>query len=173
MNPYKKAITEQMTRLSNDPHAVFIGYNTICGSRIYGTLQDVDPDKCIETPVAENLMMGLAIGMSLEGYKPVVCFERHDFMTVAMDAIVNHLDKLPELSGNKFCLPVVIRAIVGHDKPLDPGSQHKQDYTELIQRHTDIEVLKVGTPEDAVAAYDKACRVIKPIFITEYRELYT
>ena len=63
-----------------------------------GTLKDVPDDQKIETPVAENLMVGLAIGMSFEGFKPVVYFERHDFMLVAADAISNHIDKIERIS---------------------------------------------------------------------------
>lgn len=130
---YKDIITEQCTQYSQDPKAVFIGYNTKFGSRMYGTLEGVDKSQCLETPVCENLMMGLALGMSLEGYKPVVCFERHDFLLIALDAMVNHMDKLPWLSGDRFKFPVIVRAIVGSKTPLDPGPLHKQDYTQEMR----------------------------------------
>ena len=52
-------------------------------------------------------MVGLAIGMSFEGFKPVVYFERHDFMLVAADAIGNHVDKIERISHGEFKVPVI------------------------------------------------------------------
>ena len=74
----------------------FIGYNVRYGNAI-GTLKDVSDDQKLETPVAENLMAGLAMGMSFEGFNPVIYFERHDFMLVAADAIINHIDKIERI----------------------------------------------------------------------------
>ena len=91
---YKEAIKKSMEMLAKDKNAVFIGYNVNYGSRMYGTLVDIPKSKCLETPVAENLMAGLSMGMAIEGYKPVLIFERHDFMLNSLDAIVNHLDKI-------------------------------------------------------------------------------
>ena len=55
-------------------------------------------------------MSGLAIGMCLEGFLPVIYFERHDFMLVAADAIVNHIDKIERISHGEFKVPVIMRA---------------------------------------------------------------
>ena len=126
---YKDAIIEQVDKYAQHDKTRFIGYNTVYGSRMYGTLNNIPVDKCIESPIAENLMVGMAIGMALEGYLPVVCFERHDFMLLAIDALVNHVDKLPQISGQQFRLPIIIRAIVGGTRPIDPGPMHKQNYT--------------------------------------------
>jgi hypothetical protein len=73
--------------------AIFIGYNVARGDAM-GTLKGIEENQKLETPVAENLMSGLAIGMSFEGFRPVLYFERHDFILVAMDAIVNHRGNL-------------------------------------------------------------------------------
>lgn len=138
----QQAIKEQCEKYARDyPNCRFIGYNTVFGSRMYGTLSGIPTSQCIETPVAENLMVGLAIGMSMEGYRPVVCFERHDFMLLALDAIVNHMDKLAHISGGQFKLPIIIRAIVGGSKPIDPGPMHKQSYTLALMsmlKHTPV-----------------------------------
>lgn len=138
---YKEAISRECENYAKNPKAVFIGYNTKFGSRMYGTLEKVNKNQCIETPVCENLMVGLAIGMSMNGFLPVLCFERHDFMLIALDGIINHMDKLSWLSGDKINLPIVVRAIVGSSTPLDPGVLHKQEYTnELLSmlKHTPV-----------------------------------
>lgn len=132
---FQQAIKEQCESYARSHSGVrFIGYNTVFGSRMYGTLEGVDRDLCVETPVAENLMVGLAVGMSLEGYRPVVCFERHDFILLGLDAIVNHIDKLPYISGDQFKLPIIIRAIVGGRQPIDPGPMHRQDYSGALRQ---------------------------------------
>lgn len=138
---YQQAITERCTEYARNPMARFIGYNTVYGSRIYSTLNLVPTNQCLETPVAENLMMGLAMGMALEGYRPVVCFERHDFLLLAMDAIINQMDKMPWMSGDQFKFPIIIRAIVGSTTPINPGPMHMQDYTSSLRlalKHTPI-----------------------------------
>lgn len=129
---YKQAIQGKCEAYALDKKVRFIGYNTVFGSRMYGTLDNIEPNQCIETPVAENLMVGLAMGMSLEGYKPVVCFERHDFMLLALDAMANQMDKMPWMSGGQFKYPIIIRAIVGSRTPMDPGPMHRQDYTSAL-----------------------------------------
>lgn len=141
MVTFQQAIKEQCTEYAKDRAVRYIGYNTIYGSRMYGTLVDVPTSQCIETPVAENLMVGLAMGMALEGYKAVVCFERHDFMLLALDALVNQMDKMPFMSGDQFKWPIIIRAIVGSREPIDPGPMHRQDYTGALQtmlKHTPV-----------------------------------
>ena len=62
-------------------------------------------------------MSGLAIGMSFEGFIPVIYFERHDFMLVAADAIVNHMDKIERISHGEYKVPVIIRAVAADAGP--------------------------------------------------------
>jgi pyruvate/2-oxoglutarate/acetoin dehydrogenase E1 component len=137
---YKQAITLEMNELARDKLVRFIGYNTRYGHRMYGTLSEVSPRKCIEMPVAESLMVGLAMGMSLEGYKPVICFERQDFMLVAADQIINHLALLPKVACyngyDEFNFGVLIRAIIGsQDKKFDLGLQHTKDLSFIFERY--------------------------------------
>lgn len=136
---FKDAIKAKCEEYATDPMVRYIGYNTVFGSRMYGTLSGVPKEQCVEAPVAENLMVGLAMGMALEGYRPVVCFERHDFLLLALDAIVNQMDKMPWMSGDQFKWPIIIRAIVGGRKPIDPGPMHRQDYSHALSsmlKHT-------------------------------------
>lgn len=171
MATYKETISGKCEEYAQDPKTVFIGYNTKFGSRMYGTLEGVDKSQCLETPVCENLMVGLALGMSLVGYKPVLCFERHDFLLIALDALVNHMDKLPWMSGDKFRFPVVVRAIVGSKSPLDPGPLHKQDYTSELRSM--LHYTPVMEPS-SVEGFDEAWRYIEhgPVVIVERRDSY-
>lgn len=170
---YSEAIKKSMEIFAEDENTIFIGYNISFGSKAYGTLKDIPENKKIETPVAENLMMGLAIGMSLEGFRPIVFFERHDFMLIALDAIVNHLDKIESMSHGQFKTPVIIRASVGATFPLDPGPQHTQDFSEIFKKIIkNIDIYEPKTPLEVIGTYELAKKSEKPVIIIERKDLY-
>ena len=169
---YKDAIKQSMENLALDDRVRFLGYNVKYGSRAYGTLKDIPFEKCIETPLAENLMSSLAIGMSLEGYKPVLFFERQDFILNALDSIVNHLDKIEKMSLGEFKTPVIIRAVVGGKKPIDPGIQHSQDYTEAIRKMVSFPIFDLKLVSEIISAYDYALKINYPIMFVERRDLF-
>ena len=125
---YKEIITEAMTSLAQDPDVCFVGYGVTRGKAM-GTLAKVNPAQLIETPVAENLMVGLATGLALRGRKPVVFIERCDFLLNALDAIVNHLTKINVMSRGEFKPAIILRVVIGNrDKPLFTGETHTQDF---------------------------------------------
>mgnify|MGYP001581134959 CR=1 FL=1 len=170
---YQDAIKREMEILAEDDKVIFLGYNLIHGSKSYGTLKDIDVSKCVETPVAENLMAGLAIGLALEGFKPVLFYERHDFMLIALDALVNHLDKMEVMSKGQFKAPIIIRAIVGATKPLYPGLQHMQDFTEIFKRIVHFPVYEANNVEEIKRAYEEARKFEKPVMVIERKDLYS
>ena len=171
---YQQAIKERCEEYAKNEKVRYIGYNTSFGSRMYHTLDAISVNQCIESPVAENLMLGLAMGMCLENYRPVVCFERHDFMLLAMDAIINHLDKMPWISGDQFKFPVIIRAIVGSTTPINPGPMHSQDYTSSLRlalKHTPVYVPKTQM-ELKRAWSDVGLTESGTVIIVEYKDDY-
>lgn len=145
---YKEEITAAMDSLASDPLVRFIGYGVTIGKAM-GTLRNVASSQLIETPVAENLMVGLATGMSLAGLHPVVFIERMDFLMNAMDAIVNHLDKVHTISRGEFSPAVIIRVVIGNKiKPLYTGETHTQDLSRGLQHMCQMAVFT--TPECSV-----------------------
>jgi len=170
---YGEAIKKSMEILAQKQETIFLGYNISFGSKAYGTLKDVPDEKKIETPVAENLMSGLAIGLSLEGFKPVLFFERHDFMLVALDSIVNHLDKIESMSKGEFKTPVIIKAVIGSTNPIDPGPQHKQDFTEAFKKMINFPIFDPKTPSEVLEAYRFASESDKPVMIIERKGLFS
>lgn len=169
---YKKALKEAMEILAKDERTVFIGYNVAYGSKGFGSFADIKKEKLIETPVAENLMTGLAIGMALEGYRPILFFERHDFMLIALDALVNHLDVIEILSDGEFKVPVIIRAIIGGSKPINPGILHTQDFTEIFKKLFKFKVHEVRDAEDIINQYKRALSEDKTVMLIERKDLY-
>lgn len=162
---YKDAIVQSMTDLGKEG-AVFIGYCVDKGDAM-GTLKHVPHDQKLETPIAENLMCGLAIGMSFEGFLPVVYFERHDFMLVALDAIGNHLDKIERLSLGEYKTPVIIRAVTADAGPFYSGPTHSQDYTKLLRELVHFPVIDPVSGVDVLKAYKGARESGRPAIVIE------
>ena len=162
---YKNAITKAMTEIG-EVNSVFIGYNVTNGNAM-GNLVNVPDSKKIETPVAENLMAGLAIGMSFEGYKPVVFYERHDFMMVAADAIVNHINYIERISHGEYKCPVILRTVVADSGPFYSGPTHSQDFTEGFKALVTFPIYVPTNGEEVLLSYKKALMSNRPSMIVE------
>lgn len=153
MTPYKQALCDAMKFLADDPSVIFIGYGLKKG-RAAGTIPPVPDSMLIETPVAENLMAGLATGLSLAGRKPVVFFERFDFALNATDAIVNHLDKARQISRGEFNPGVIFRCVVGNaDKPLYTGVTHTRNHAWAFRELVEFPVMELEKAEQIVPQY--------------------
>lgn len=174
MDTMKQALTKKMNELSQNDKVRFIGYNTAKGHQMYGTLALPCPlSRSIEAPVAENLMMGLGMGMALKGFIPIVSFERMDFILPAMDALVNHMDKLPFISGNQFQFKMIVRIIVGTDKPINPGCQHTGSYIEALDMMLkNTPILPIMEKQDIKGAYNLDT-LTRARVVVEYKLLYT
>lgn len=161
-----------MEEIAKDEKAIFIGYNLKYGSKGYGSLKDISESKILEAPVAENLMSGLATGMAIEGFKPVLIFERHDFMLNALDSLVNYLDKLPLLSNKQYDAPMIIRAVIGSMNPINPGPQHSQDFSDFFKTKFNFPVYDPKNSSELEGAYNYAKKFKTPCMIIERRDLY-
>ena len=175
MEGYKDKIREAMGLLAQDDRVVFIGQSTLHPdvTPLFESLQDVPLWKRIELPVTEEMQMGMTIGLSLEGYIPVSVYPRIDFLLLAMNQLVNHLDKIEEMSCGRFKPKVIIRALVGSTKPLYPGLQHCQDHTEALKcLLTNINVVKLASTEVIVPAYRRALESERSSIVIEIMDLY-
>lgn len=158
---YKEALTAAMNELAADPLVRFIGYGVRYGARAMGTLKGVRDDQLIETPTAENLMVGVAIGISLRGFKPVVFVERMDFILNAADAIVNHLDKITKLSDGEFRPAAILRVVVGNrDKPLYTGPTHCQNFSHAMRQLVSFPVRELCHAKEIAGAYRGAKQML-------------
>ena len=169
---YKDAITHAMTDLGKG-NTVFIGYNL--GGKFgnaMGTLSGVSDDKKIETPVTENLMASMGLGMSLEGFKAVVYYERQDFMLVAADAIGNHISQLERISHGEFKPNIILRTVVADEGPFYSGPTHSQNLTNVFRELIDFPILEPSTPEEAICDYKKAENLKGPVMVVERKSCY-
>jgi pyruvate/2-oxoglutarate/acetoin dehydrogenase E1 component len=152
---YKEHLSAAMTDLAKNEHVCFIGYNVKYG-RAAGTLNDVKDSQLFEMPLAENLMMGAAVGMYIGGKIPVVYFERMDFILCALDALVNHLIKLDELSGGIHRPACIVRCVVGNSKtPLYTGPTHTQNFSSAL-RSMGVRVIELDDKETIQTHYAQA-----------------
>jgi hypothetical protein len=167
---YKEAMNVAMTELGQQG-AIFIGYNVLKGDAM-GTLNNVSIEQKLETPVAENLMSGLAIGMSFEGYLPVLYFERHDFILNALDAIINHIDKIERISHGEYKVPVIIRAVTADAGPFYSGITHSQDFTKLLESGVSFPVVDPQQGKDVLRAFRDAIESKRPVIVIERKSRY-
>ncbi len=146
---------EAMRMLAADPRTVFVGQSVAYdGAAIYHSLDGVPMDKRLEMPVIEDFQLGYCIGLALTGKLPICIYPRMDFMLLAMNQLVNHLDKLPPYGWHP---KVIIRTRVGPKKPLDAGPQHTQNHSHAFrQMLTTVEVLEVCKAAHVTEAYNLA-----------------
>jgi pyruvate dehydrogenase E1 component beta subunit len=163
-----------MEEMAKDPATCFIGYGVKYGGKAMGTLKNVPEHQLIETPVAENLMVGVAIGMALKGRKPIVFIERFDFILNAADAIVNHLDKIGSISRGEFSPNVILRVVAGNrGKPLFTGETHVQDFSAAFRSMVGFPVRTSRSAEEVVANYEDAFSSLNQhsSLLVEYKDL--
>ena len=131
---YKEELIRSMDFLAKNKKTIFIGQSVqFSGNAMFNTLNNINNKKKLELPVFEDVQMGLSIGLALDGYVPISCYPRFDFLILAMNQLVNHLDKIRRMSNNEFKPRVIIRTSIGAKKPLDGGLQHTQDFTALFK----------------------------------------
>jgi pyruvate/2-oxoglutarate/acetoin dehydrogenase E1 component len=139
-----------------------------------GTLKNVPDSQLIEMPVAENLMVSFAIGLSLKGLKPVVFIERFDFILNALDAIVNHLDKIADISHGEFKPTMILRIVVGNrDKPLFTGRTHTQDFSYGLRQFVSFPVIQLVQSQEIAFQYKSAHAFLdrRSTALIEYKDL--
>ena len=163
-----------MTLLGQDERTIFLGQSVgYPGNALFETLVGVSLDKRIELPVAEELQMGMSIGLSLQGFIPVSIFPRFDFLLCAMNQLVNHLDRCEEMTNGEFKPKVIIRTAVGATEPLNPGVQHCQDYFVVMSCILKkVKVVKLISPSDVVLTYREALEREGSTLIVEMSECY-
>lgn len=134
MGKYMDELTRSMEYLGKFDNTIFIGQSVeVAGTAMRNTLLNIDDNKLVEMPVDEDFQMGLATGMALTGLIPISIFPRWNFLLLATNQIVNHLDKLKEITQNKNPGKVIIRTGIGSVIPLHPGPQHTGDFTEAFK----------------------------------------
>jgi len=173
---YVDYLVKSMEFLAEDSRVIFLGQSvSYSGNSIYNTLKTIPADRKIETPVFEEVQMGLSTGLALEGFIPVTCYPRFDFLLLAVNQLVNHLDKMSEMTRGVFNPNVIIRTSIGAKSPLDGGVQHTQDHTDAFKKLlSHIDVIRLEEKDQIFSAYQKALmrQDGRPTLLIEYGEYY-
>ena len=153
-----------MTKLGEDPKVLFVGQGVkYDGQRMYQSFKGVPEEKRLELPVAEDFQMGFCTGLALEGFIPVCVYPRMDFLLLAANQLVNHLDKM-----DGFSPKVIVRVAVGSSKPLNPGPQHTQDHVEAFR----LMLKRIPVVEFGRGVYEEALKGSGSVVIVERMEKY-
>ena len=165
-----------MNYLAKDSRTIFLGQAVrVPGTAMSNTLKEVDQKKLFELPVAEEMQLGITNGFALHGQIPVSIFPRWNFVMLAMNQLINHLDKIKFMSNNGYKTKVIIRTSIGSERPLHPQYQHVGDCTEAVQKMcSTIEVIRLKEPENIFPAYEKALKREdgKSTIVVEYGDYY-
>jgi len=155
---YLKETQRAMERLGNKDNTFFLGQTVeYDGSPMFRSLRFVDKEKRLEMPVAEEMQMGMSIGLALDGLIPISIFPRIDFLLCAINQLVNHLDICDEMTNGEFRPGVIIRTQIGNTKPLYPGPQHCQNHYQALKLLCpNMEVVKINTANEIHHAYKRA-----------------
>ena len=169
---YHLAIEKEREEFAKDEKVMFIGQQT-ASEDFYGLLKNVLMSKRTEFPVAEELQLGLSIGLAMEGYLPISIYQRMDFLPRACDQLVNHLDLIKELSRGKFNPKVIIFTTIGTNEPFDVGLQHNKNlimgFRAMLKN---IAVYDFRTVEDVKSVFNVAKESESSSILVARQELF-
>ena len=166
---YAEELTRAMTWLGEQPDTIFVGQAIgYPGSAMFKTLSGVPMGKRVELPVVEEMQMGISLGMALTGKTVITIYPRFDFLLLAVNQLVNHLDKLEEFTHGQFHAKVIIRVGIGSRSPLYPGVQHCGDYTMAFRYLLrNCFIAKLDKPHYIVPSYQEAYQSQKSALLVE------
>jgi pyruvate/2-oxoglutarate/acetoin dehydrogenase E1 component len=157
-NEYSSELTRAMAWLGAKPETLFLGQAvSYPGTAMTATLADVQREKLLELPVMEDAQLGMCIGLAIDGFVPVSIYPRWNFLLLATNQLVLHLDKLSIYSNGGYKPKVIIRTAVASRMPLDPQAQHYGDFSEAYRKMLrTVEVIELDSAEMIFPAYRKA-----------------
>jgi len=176
MKKYFDEIKKSMDFLGKKKDTIFIGQAVeVAGTAMSNTLKGVPKKKLMELPVAEEMQMGMSLGLAMDGNVPISIFPRWNFLLCGINQLVNHIDKFESMAGSKFKPKIIIRTSIGSQRPLHPQYQHVGDFSSAIQKMcTTIDVVKLIKPDDIFSEYKRAYerKDGKNTIIVEYGDYY-
>jgi pyruvate/2-oxoglutarate/acetoin dehydrogenase E1 component len=135
-----------------------------------GLAEAFGKNRVVNTPISEGTVMGLAIGAASVGLRPVVEIMFIDFITLAMDQLVNHAAKLHYMSGGQLKIPLTIRVQCGISGNM--GAHHSQSIESWLMHVPGLKVVMPSNPADAKGLVKAAIRDDNPVVFIEHRGLY-
>jgi pyruvate/2-oxoglutarate/acetoin dehydrogenase E1 component len=155
---YFDELKKSMDWLAGKDDTLFLGQAVeYAGTAMTNTLKDVDRKKLLEMPVNEDMQMGISIGMALNKSVPISIFPRWNFLLLAANQIVNHLDKAKIMSSGGYKPKVIIRTSIGSQRPLHPQHQHISDFTSAFRAMCDtVDIIRLDEPHQIFESFQYA-----------------
>jgi len=167
----KEAIAEEMRR---DPNVVLMGEEVAQFNGAYkvseGLLDKFGPKRVVDTPISEAGFIGMGIGASMLGVRPVMELMFWSFYSVAFDQILNNAATLLHMSGGQLPVPLVIRMTTGGGRQL--AAQHSHSLEGWYAHIPGLKVVAPATPADAKGLLKSAIRDDNPVIVLEGEMLY-
>jgi len=160
--------------MRRDPRVVVLGEDVAKFGGVFrataGLYEEFGADRVIDTPLAENGIIGTALGMALYGLRPVPEIQFADFIFPAFDQIVNEVAKLRYRSGGQYACPMVIRTPYGGG--IKGGHYHSQSPEALFIHTAGLKVVSPSNPYDAKGLLLAAMRNPDPVLFFEPKRIY-
>jgi len=169
---FAEAVREALDQeLGRDKSVKVFGLDVDDPKAILGTTQGLPEkygsDRVFGTPLSEDAMTGVAIGMALAGSRPVHVHIRMDFLLLAMNQIINIAAKSCYTFGGQVSIPMVVRAMIG--RSWGQGGQHSQAFHSFFMHVPGIKVAAPSNPYDAKGCLIAAIRDNNPVIYVEHR----
>ncbi len=172
---YRQALNETLREeLKRDPNIVLIGEEIGVFEGSYkvtaGLHAEFGAKRIVDTPIAEEGFVGMAIGAAMVGLRPIVEFMTINFSLLAMDQIINHAAKIHYMFGGQAKVPLVIRTPGGGGQQL--AATHSQNLEVFYAHVPGLKVVAPATPYDAKGLLRTAIRDDDPVVFLENLGLY-
>src|SRR5574338_1019744 len=135
-----------------------------------GLVEEFGKGRVIDSPISEPGFTGLGVGAAMTGLRPVVDIMFGDFLTLAMDQIVNQAAKIHYMSGGKWNVPIVFRTTLGATRR--SAAQHSQSLHAWVSHIPGLKVAVPATPHDAKGLLKSAIRDDNPVVFFEDKMMY-
>ncbi|MFS0861318.1 alpha-ketoacid dehydrogenase subunit beta [Fredinandcohnia sp. 179-A 10B2 NHS] len=170
-----QAITDALrTELKNDPNVLVFGEDVGVNGGVFrateGLQAEFGEDRVFDTPLAESGIGGLAVGLSLQGFRPVPEIQFFGFVYEVMDSISGQLARMRYRSGGRYTAPVTIRSPFGGG--VHTPELHADSLEGLMAQQPGLKVVIPSTPYDAKGLLIAAIRDNDPVVFLEHMKLY-
>lgn len=165
-----EALTEEMTR---DEAIFIIGEDLVAHGGIFGQFRGLPerfPGRLIDSPISEACIVGAGLGAALTGMRPLVDMHFADFVTCAMDEIVNQTAKIRYMFGGQVKVPLVIWAPDGAG--LSAAAHHSQSLESWFVHAPGLKVVVPSEPADVKGLLKAAIRDDDPVIFFQHKKLF-
>lgn len=166
------ALAEELRR---DDRVVLFGEDVAAPGGAFGAtknlLAEFGPVRVRDTPISEATLTGAAVGSAMAGLRPVVEVMFFDFITFAMDQLVNQAAKMSYMSMGHYSVPLTLRTMCGAH--LGSGPQHSQNLEAWLASIPGLKVVWPSTPSDAKGLLKAAIRDPDPVIVIESAALWS